>query len=114
MPSSLVGTNISAPRPSIELHLSLYNFSIMGTKYESVFPDPVLAHATKSLPAREWGIVTLWVSVIFENPAFESPQIVALEIGKSENLIFIFFLSFVSITFLLCPMVLVVSIILSD
>ena len=100
MPSSLVGTKISPPNPSSYVHLFLYKISTTGIRYDKVFPLPVLALHTISLPISACVIDALCTSVIFMNLDLNRPLEVFFETGKSLNLILIKLLSPVSITFL--------------
>jgi len=98
--NSRTGTIIRAPSPSSFDHLSLFNFSIRGMRYERVFPEPVLEQRSKSLLFREWGIAHLYTSVILMYFAFQSPWRVFFEIGRSWNLTLILERSVVHMYFL--------------
>ena len=57
MLSSLVGEMMMIPVPFLGMNFSLYTNSTAGTRNASVFPEPVFADPTRSLPSRRWGMV---------------------------------------------------------
>ena len=58
---------------------------MIGTKKAKVFPLPVLAAPTRSLPARHSGMDFAWIWVILSNFIFKSASFKQSDIGKALN-----------------------------
>lgn len=63
--------------PFLGLNFNLYIRSIAGMRKASVFPDPVLAAPTRSLPSNRGGIALACISVIVVKPISFTPMRVA-------------------------------------
>ena len=71
--NSRVGEIIKAPKPSCAPHFLRYSISSTGIRNARVFPLPVRAAPSTSLPFNDMGKLFAWISVISTNEAFLRP-----------------------------------------
>lgn len=70
--------------PFLGLNFNLYIKSIAGIRKAKVFPEPVLAAPTRSLPSNNGGIALACISVIVVKPISLIPMSVASHIFPSS------------------------------
>lgn len=83
--SSRVGEMTRAPKPSCGPHFFRNSTSSNGMRNDRVFPLPVRAEPSTSLPFNEKGMLRACMSVILTKNAFLRPFFVCADIGSSEN-----------------------------
>ena len=74
-----------APAPFRGMKWTLWRSSTVGRRKARVFPDPVFAAPSRSLPASSGGIDRAWIGVAFVNPMSFSARLVLSERGKSSK-----------------------------